>query len=347
MTTSLAYSFTSVMAALLAFGVTALLGKIVIPWLHKLKYGQTIKEIGPKWHEKKQGTPTMGGVMFFIGIFVACVVCLPIFSASVRTHTDIPRLSTLQKGYIWGGVGLGVFSGITGFLDDYISVVKKRNTGLSAKEKYLMQLVVAVGYLATIWLSGDRGQGITRIPFVGEVHLGIWFYLISVVLITGFINAVNLTDGIDGLCSSVTFFAAISLMLMAGMMRLFDIGIVAAALAGGCMGFLVWNFYPAKVFMGDTGSLFLGGIFCAVAYGLQLPILIPLVGIIYLCEAGSVILQRYYFKLTHGKRIFKMSPIHHHFELSGWSEVKIVTVFSAITIICGAIAVALTLYGVR
>ena len=339
------YGIFSVLAAIIAFAVTAILGKYMVPWLHKLRFGQTIKEIGPKWHQAKQGTPTMGGIMFVIGIFAACIICLPLFEAAAPSYTDVARLSRLQRGYIWGGVGLGVFSGFIGFIDDYISVVKHRNTGLSAKQKYLMQLAVAAAYLATIWLCGDKGQGITRIPFLGEVRLGIWFYIISVVMITGFINAVNLTDGIDGLCSSVTFFAAVTLMLIAGLMRFFDIGIMTAALAGGCIGFLVWNFYPAKVFMGDTGSLFLGGMFCAAAYGLQLPILIPLIGIIYLCEAGSVIIQRYYFKLTHGRRIFKMSPIHHHYELSGWSEVKIDAVFSAVTVVCGIIAVMLAVKG--
>ncbi len=346
MTISTAYGLCSVLAAGLGFGITALLGKTIIPWLHKLKYGQTIKEIGPTWHQAKQGTPTMGGIMFIAGILAACVVSLPIFSLIAPSYDVFSRLSALQKANIWGGIVMGVLFGAIGFLDDYLSVVKKQNTGLKALPKYLLMLGVTIAYLATLWLSGDNGDGLTIIPFVGTVKLGIWFYIISIVMITGFVNAVNLTDGIDGLCSSVTFFAVISLMLTAGLMTLFDIGIIAAAVAGGCIGFLVWNFYPAKVFMGDTGSLFLGGMFVAVAYGLQLPILIPLVGIIYLCEAGSVILQRYYYKLTHGKRIFKMSPIHHHFEMSGWSEVKIVTAFSSVTIAAGIIAIILVVLGV-
>ena len=345
MNNSSSYGIISVLAAVIAFAVTAVLGKFMIPWLHQLKYGQTIKEIGPTWHQKKQGTQTMGGIMFVAGIFAACVICLPLFEVTASSYSGFGRLSTLQKGYIWGGVCLGVLSGFIGFLDDYISVVKKRNTGLTPKQKYMLQFAVAIAYLATIWLCGDRGEGRTLIPFFGEVRLGIWFYIISIVMITGFINAVNLTDGIDGLCSSVTFFAAVTLMLIAGLVRFYDIGIMAAALAGGCVGFLVWNFYPAKVFMGDTGSLFLGGMFCAAAYGLRMPVLIPLIGLIYLTEAGSVILQRYYFKLTHGKRIFKMSPIHHHFEMCGWSEVKIDAVFSAVTVICGVLAVILAVKG--
>lgn len=347
MTEGTAYGLMSVLAAAFAFGVTALLGKVVIPWLTKLKYGQTIKEIGPTWHANKQGTPTMGGIMFIAGIIAACAIALPVYAKIVPSLTGAPRLSTLQSALIWAGLVMGLVFGSIGFLDDYIKVVKKRNTGLTAWQKYALQLVTTLAYLATVWLAGDGGKGATIIPFVGEVSLGIWFYIISVIMITGFVNAVNLTDGIDGLCTSVTFFAIIALMIAAGLMKLFDIGIIAAAVAGGCIGFLVWNFYPAKVFMGDTGSLFLGGMFCAVAYGLKLPILIPLVGIIYLAEAGSVIIQRYYFKLTHGKRIFKMSPIHHHFEMSGWSEIKIVTVFSTITVVCGVIAVLLVWFGLR
>ncbi|MBQ9994170.1 MAG: phospho-N-acetylmuramoyl-pentapeptide-transferase [Clostridia bacterium] len=338
----MAYVIISLLAAAAAFAITAGLGKVVIPWLHNLKYGQTIKEIGPTWHASKQGTPTMGGIMFAAGILLSCAIFLPIYSA-ITDSGEI--MSALDKVYLWGGLLMGLLYGVIGFLDDYIKVVKKQNTGLTALQKYLMQLAVVIIYLALVWICGDHGEGITRIPFVGEVRLGIWFYIISVVMITGFVNAVNLTDGIDGLCTSVTFFAIVTFMLIAGFTKFFDMGIVAASIAGGCIGFLVWNFYPAKVFMGDTGSLFLGGMFCAVAYAVELPILIPLVGIIYLCEAGSVMLQVGYFKATHGKRIFKMSPIHHHFEMSGWSEIKIVVVFSTVTIICGIIAALLVALG--
>ncbi|MBE6753705.1 MAG: phospho-N-acetylmuramoyl-pentapeptide-transferase [Ruminococcaceae bacterium] len=347
MTESVAYGLMSAVAAGVSFGVAALLGKKLIPWLRKLKYGQTIKEIGPAWHASKQGTPTMGGIVFIIGIVGACVIALPVFSALIPSMSGAPRLSTLKRVYIWAGVVMALLYGAIGFLDDYISVVKKRNTGLTPWPKYLLQLGAAAAYLAAVWIGGDRGEGLTLIPFVGEVQLGVWFYIISLVVITGFVNGVNLTDGIDGLCSSVTFFAMVILMLTAGFMQQFDMGIIAAATAGGCVGFLVWNFFPAKVFMGDTGSLFLGGMFCAVAYGIRMPVLIPLVGIIYLAEAGSVIVQRYYYKLTHGKRIFKMSPLHHHFEMCGWSEVKIVSVFSTVTVIGGVIAALAVAAGLR
>lgn len=334
--------YISLLAAVIAFGVTAFLGKFVIPWLHKLKYGQTIKEIGPKWHEKKQGTPTMGGIMFIVGILAALLVCLPVYR---HLQASGSIASYYETGAYWvrmlAGILMAVFFGAVGFLDDYIKVVKKQNEGLTPSQKMIFMLIIAGAYLLTLALLGDAT--VTTIPFLGDVNVHFWFYPISLIMIVGFVNAVNLTDGIDGLCSSVTFFTAIVFMMIAGMRHMFGMNIFAAAVAGGCVGFLVWNFFPAKVFMGDTGSLFLGGLFCAMAYSLNVPILVPLVGIIYLCEAGSVMLQVIYFKLTHGKRIFKMSPIHHHFEMSGWSEVKIVWSFSLVTLIAGVIAVALML----
>ena len=332
----------SLLASAMSFGITAALGKKIIPWLHKLKYGQTIKEIGPKWHEKKQGTPTMGGIMFIIGILASLIVCLPLY---YYLQSSGSVTSSYETGSYWvriiAGILMSVMFAAVGFLDDYIKVVKKQNDGLTPGQKMIFMTLIAGAFLATLALSGDAT--VTTIPFfTHDVDVGFWFYPISLIMIVGFVNAVNLTDGIDGLCSSVTFFVAIIFIVIAGMHSMFGMSIFAASVAGGCLGFLVWNFFPAKVFMGDTGSLFLGGLFCALAYGLNMPILIPLVGIIYLCEAGSVMLQVGYFKLTHGKRIFKMSPIHHHFEMSGWSEVKIVWVFSIVTLIAGVAAVALT-----
>ncbi len=340
MSVNSAYAIMSVLAAGIAFGVSALLGIVLIPWLQRLKFGQTIKEIGPTWHQKKQGTPTMGGIMFIAGIVLAIAVCIPCFFAMAKTY----EISTELKVKLWAGVALAIVCGVMGFLDDYTGIKKKENTGLTVKQKFALQFLTAGLFLGAIAIA-EKGAGKTYIPFVGEVELGIWFYLIALVLIVGFINAVNLTDGIDGLCGSVTFFAEICFMLIAALNGLFHVGILAASVAGGCLGFLVWNFHPAKVFMGDTGSLFLGGIFCATAFACDMPILIPLVGIIYLCETGSVMLQTTYFKLTHGKRIFKMTPIHHSFEMSGWSEVKIVTVFSLVTVVCGGIACLLAALG--
>ncbi|MBQ9900894.1 MAG: phospho-N-acetylmuramoyl-pentapeptide-transferase [Clostridia bacterium] len=334
----------SLLASAMSFAITAALGKKVIPWLHKLKYGQTIKEIGPKWHEKKQGTPTMGGIMFMAGILASLVVCLPLYYY-LRSGGSIASSYEDTTGYwvrLIAGILMAFMFGAVGFLDDYIKVVKKQNDGLTPGQKMIFMMLISGAFLATLAISGDAT--VTTIPFFSnDVDVGFWFYPVSLIMIVGFVNAVNLTDGIDGLCSSVTFFAAIVFIVIAGMHSMFGMSIFAAAVAGGCLGFLVWNFFPAKVFMGDTGSLFLGGLFCALAYGVNMPILIPLVGIIYLCEAGSVMLQVGYFKATHGKRIFKMSPIHHHFEMSGWSEVKIVWVFSVITLIAGVIAVALSI----
>ena len=334
--------FIMLLAAALAFGITAGLGEKVIPWLHKLKYGQTIKEIGPRWHEKKQGTPTMGGLMFIGGILISLAVCLPLY-AYLR-HKGLIASYYETSGYwvrLVAGVLMSVLFGAVGFLDDYIKVVRKQNDGLTPRQKILFMLLISGAYLASLAMIGDAT--VTSVPFAGDVNVGFWFYPISMFMIIGFVNAVNLTDGIDGLCSSVTFFAALIFLIIAGMRQMFGMSVFAASVAGGCLGFLMWNFFPAKVFMGDTGSLFLGGLFCALAYGVNLPILIPLVGIIYLCEAGSVMLQVGYFKLTHGKRIFKMSPIHHHFEMCGWSEVKIVWSFSFITLVAGVIAVALVM----
>ncbi|MDR1565141.1 MAG: phospho-N-acetylmuramoyl-pentapeptide-transferase [Oscillospiraceae bacterium] len=335
----------TVCAAVLSFAITAALGRVIIPMLQRLKFGQTIKEIGPKWHESKQGTPTMGGIMFVIGIILTVAVLIPSYfgvSSSVNSAI-LSNESPLYRTRLWAGIFLGISYGAIGFLDDYIKIVKKRNLGLTSMQKIILQIAVAAGYLVALIISGQGGD--TEIPFIGHVNLGVWFYPLALFIIVGFVNAVNLTDGVDGLATSVTFFAAVTFIFIASLRLMFGMSIVAAAVAGGCLGFLVWNFFPAKVFMGDTGSLFLGGLFCALAFGINMPILIIPVGIIYLCEAGSVMLQVAYFKLTHGKRIFKMSPIHHHFEMSGWSEIKIVTVFSAITILAGVISVLCVIYG--
>jgi len=334
----------SLLASGLSFGITAALGKKVIPWLHKLKYGQTIKEIGPKWHEKKQGTPTMGGLMFIAGILISLAVCLPLYYALYKGGSVVSNYEEPVSYWvrIIAGILMSVMFGAVGFLDDYIKVVKKQNDGLTPGQKMIFMTLISGAFLTTLALSGDAT--VTTIPFfTRDVDVGFWFYPVSLIMIVGFVNAVNLTDGIDGLCSSVTFFVAIVFIVIAGMHSMFGMSIFSAAVAGGCLGFLVWNFFPAKVFMGDTGSLFLGGLFCAMAYGVNMPILIPLVGIVYLCEAGSVMLQVGYFKITHGKRIFKMSPIHHHFEMSGWSEIKIVWVFSIVTLLAGVAAVALSI----
>ncbi len=328
-------NFEVIVAAVISFAVTAGSGYFLIPFLRKLKYGQTILEIGPSWHKSKQGTPTMGGIMFILGIVfaVACGFVFMLFS-----DKNNASVSYLQQVRLIAGVIMALAFGALGFLDDYIKVVKKRNLGLTAKQKMFAQIMIAVSYLAILFLSGDRSTSIW-FPFLGSLNFGVFYYPFAVFVIVGFVNAVNLTDGIDGLASSVTFVAAIGMMAITALLKIYSMDMLAAALAGGCLGFLIYNFHPAKVFMGDTGSMFLGGIIVALAFGVQQPLLLVLCGVIYLVETGSVMLQVAYFKLTHGKRIFKMSPIHHHFEMSGWSENKIVVVFSLVTLIGSAVAV--------
>ena len=325
-------------AAGVSFAVTAILGKFMIPFLRKINFGQTILEDGPKWHAKKQGTPTMGGIMFIIGIFVSCLIALGGFYFITDSGETL-----LMKIRVVAGVLMAIAYGLVGFLDDYIKVVKKRNLGLTAKQKLVFQFLIAGLYLLTLYLAGEKST--LYLPFVKEIELGVFYYIISALVIVGLVNAVNLTDGVDGLCSSVTFFAGIIFMIIASMLSMFGAGIVAASMAGGCMGFLIWNFNPAKVFMGDTGSLFFGGLFCALGFATGRPVLLILVGIIYIAEMFSVILQVGYFKLTHGKRLFKMSPLHHHYEMCGYGEVKICIVFSAVTVLFGALAYILTLLG--
>ncbi len=326
-------------AAAMAFGVTALLGIWLIPFLHKLNFGQTIRESGPTWHRKKNGTPTMGGFLFIAGILAASAVCLPLYYRSTGADPFVMAM----HAKLFGGLLMACGFGVIGFLDDYIKVVKKRNLGLTVRQKLLLQFLVAGCYLYSLYRAGSGGK--TLVPFAGGVDLGVWYWVISLLGIVGMVNAVNFTDGIDGLNASVTFFASLAFLAVAGVLRIEPVGILAAAAAGGCLGFLVWNFNPAKVFMGDTGSLFLGGLVCALGFALNLPILLLPVGVVYLCEILSVVLQVVYFKATHGKRLFKMSPIHHHFELCGWSEVKICAVFSLVTLLFGGGAVLLAAFG--
>ncbi|MBQ9969902.1 MAG: phospho-N-acetylmuramoyl-pentapeptide-transferase [Oscillospiraceae bacterium] len=318
-------------AVVAAFVITALSGKFIIPFLRKLKFGQTILEDGPTWHKAKQGTPTMGGMMFILGIVVAAVVGL------ITMNINGSDTGSLNQLYFIAGILMATAFGALGFADDYVKVVKKQNLGLTAKQKMAGQLLIAALYLAVLHFGGATST-ILQIPFLGQLDIGLLYYPFAMFVIVGTVNAVNLTDGIDGLCSSVTFVAAIGMMIVATILGVTEMNLLAGALAGGCLGFLCWNFHPAKVFMGDTGSLFLGGVVCALAFGVRFPVLLLFVGIIYIVETMSVILQVISFQST-GKRIFKMSPIHHHYEMSGWSEEKIVAVFSTVTAIGCVIAV--------
>ncbi len=334
-----------IMGAVAAALVTAVLGFAVIPWLHKLKFGQTILDIGPKWHEKKQGTPTMGGIMFIIGVVVAAAVTLvtdKLMGGDIIAQNSPVKNELYTK--FFSGLLFALCVALIGFADDYIKVVKKRNLGLTEKQKTVLQAVVIFSYLLSLYMSMG-GKPYMFIPFIGNVELGIFFWILGFVVIYGAINAVNFTDGIDGLCSSVTVTCGLSLCIIAYMHKLFGVSLMASLLIGGCIGFLFWNRNPAKVFMGDTGSMFLGGMVVATAYALNCPIILLLSGIVYVIEGASDVLQIGYYKLTHGKRIFKMAPIHHHFEMCGWKEKKIVAVFSIVNAIGGAAAVAIMYFG--
>ncbi len=324
-------------AAVVAFAITAVIGKYLIPFLHKLNFGQTILEIGPKWHKEKQGTPTMGGIMFIIGIVIATTAGVLLYAIG---HGGLDSVSR----FVFVGLLFALLNGGIGFIDDYVKVVKKRNLGLTAIQKLVLQFAAAALYLFLMYLCKDDTGFI--VPFVGYVDLGFFYYIIMAVALVGIVNSVNLTDGIDGLDGSVTFFACLFMMLIANVLGAHNANVIyAAASAGGCLGFLIWNFHPAKCFMGDTGSLFLGGIVCTIAFAMDMQLMLLLIALIYILEELSVVLQVSYFKLSHGKRIFKMSPIHHHFEMCGWSEMKIVCVFSAFTALCGLGALLLVIFG--
>lgn len=340
------FSVWTLLTALFSFGITAVLGKFLVPYLYKLKFGQTILDIGPSWHKEKQGTPTMGGIMFIIGIVVTSLASISLYYFFGTNITEIYQADPSQGMVtVFAGLGMALCYGGVGFIDDYIKVIKKRNLGLTAIQKLILQFGIAIIYFVVLELLGCGGTK-TIIPFVGVVDLGWLYYIISVIVIVGIVNAVNLTDGIDGLDGSITFFASLFIMVISSLLSNMSLTFFASAVLGGCLGFLVWNFHPAKTFMGDTGSLFLGGIVCAMLFAMDIPILLLPIGIVYLCEMFSVMLQVTYFKLTKGKRLFKMSPIHHHFEMCGWSEVKIVMVFSLVTAIFGVLSVLLVQFGV-
>ncbi len=322
-------SISCVVAAFAGFLVSAVSGKFLIPFLRKIKFGQTIKEIGPTWHQNKQGTPTMGGFMFAGGTIAGIIIG---FLVLLAVGDKLLYSTLLENARLFAGIGLSLAFGFVGFLDDYIKVVKKQNLGLKARQKMILQFFICIAYLLTLYFAGDTST-LVMIPFIGAVDFGIFYYPLAILVIIYGVNAVNLTDGIDGLAASVTFVVSIAFIVICGILNLVGISLFAAAMAGALLGFLIYNFHPAKVFMGDTGSMFLGGAVIALAVGTARPFLFFIVGFIYIVEALSVVLQVISFKTT-GKRIFKMSPIHHHFEMCSWSESKIVGVFSLVTLIC-------------
>lgn len=325
----------NLIVALVAFCISAIAGKFLIPLLKKLHFGQTIYEKGPAWHKSKQGTPMMGGFMFIIGITAAIAVGYALFryhKADVSVIPDNTELYRLLTGFAFALLNAGI-----GFTDDYIKAVKKQNLGLKAKQKMIMQFLLSSAFLLALYLLGDKSTSIT-FPFFGDIDFGILYYPLMILYLIFLTNAVNLTDGIDGLCGSVTVITGLSFVMLCAAMSMWEYSIFAMALAGGCLGFLVWNLHPAKVFMGDTGSMFLGGAVCALGFATHQHLLLALIAIVYIIEALSVVIQVLYFKITKGKRLFKMSPIHHHFELSGFSEYKIVITFSIAALIAGIAA---------
>lgn len=325
------------LAIVIAAVITGLLGYFMVPFLHKIKFGQTIREVGPSWHKNKQGTPTMGGIMFIIGSSVAAVICIAFLWLNGGAETQLMLVKVVA------GALMAVGFGIVGFLDDYISIKKHRNLGLTEIQKLILQFIIVGAYLLSVALAGGTTE--TVIPFLGSVDLGFFYYILAAVFIVGMVNAVNFTDGIDGLNTSVTLVVALVFSVITMLLNRVGLSLYAAAIVGAMIGFLFWNANPAKVFMGDTGSLFLGGAVCALAFGVDMPILLILIGIIYIVEILSVVLQVTYFKISHGKRIFKMAPIHHHFEMCGWNENKICFVFSGVTLLAGIIGVLLAVFG--
>ena len=315
-------------AAVVAFVISAVIGKFLVPALRRWKAGQSNKEDGPTWHMSKQGTPTMGGLMFIL----ATIIVVLVVNGPAILSGDWTSVIVLVFALVFGAIG---------FLDDYAKIKKKENTGLTAGQKFLLQLAAAILFIVLLRKCGILSPNL-YVPFFGvELHLPWVVYLIfAVLVITGTVNAVNITDGLDGLSSSVTlpvcaFFAAAFGWAWVKWQQSGTAGmaVFAAALFGGLVGFLVYNHYPAKVFMGDTGSLFLGGAVCGMAFALDMPLILILVGIIYIIETLSDIIQVTYFKATHGKRIFRMAPLHHHLEMGGWNEKKVVFVFASISLV--------------
>ena len=311
-----------------SFLMTVLLGRSIIPYLKSKKMEQIIREEGPSWHQCKAGTPTMGGICFIMAILIVCAGFAVFYALQNEQSTLIPMALTLA---------LAVFNGMVGFVDDYCKLIKKQNEGLKAWQKFALQIVAAILYIIALMATGYLDTSLT-IPFISvEIELGFFYYIFALFLITGMVNSVNLTDGIDGLASTVTlvvmgFFAVVAFDVMSESLTL-----ISATLIGGMIGFLVYNLHPAKVFMGDTGSLFLGGIVTGCAFLINNPLIIVIAGGIFVLEAASDIIQVGCYKLTH-KRVFKMAPIHHHFEKCGWNEAKIVTVFGGVTLLLCIVA---------
>lgn len=305
--------------AIAVFGLTVLAERILIPILRSKKAGQRILDIGPRWHKSKEGTPTMGGLGFILASLLVLAVFFIVQAVKGRSAEYIPLSLT---------IAYAVMNGAIGFVDDYCKLIKKQNEGLTWKQKLFLQLVAASAYVCVMSYTGNLDTAI-RIPFTAiSLELSYAAYPIAVILLAGVVNGANITDGIDGLASSITFLIGGFFAVWGFYLLDMQLSVLAAVLVGLSLGFLVYNFHPAKVFMGDTGSLFIGGL--VVAGGFQAGDIgvVLLISMVFILEMLSSLVQRLYFKLTHGKRLFKMAPVHHHFEKCGWTENKIVFVFS-------------------
>jgi len=309
-----------------SLAISIILGIVLIPVLRRMKAGQSIQEDGPVWHNKKQGTPTMGGIIFISGIIIACLAA---GSGEIRAG-NYSIIFVLAFALIFA---------LIGFLDDYEKLKKKQNLGLTARQKFALQLLVAVAFVLIMQFTGNLTTSV-YVPFADTSFdmPAILYYIFAAFVIVGTVNSVNITDGTDGLSSGVTIPVAIAFTMIAFVWNDAANGIVAAAITGGLAGFLIFNFYPAKVFMGDTGSLFLGGAVCALAFSMDMPLILIMLGFVYFIETLSVIIQVFYFKITKGKRVFKMAPIHHHFEMTGWSEYKVFAVFTSVSIVFAVVS---------
>jgi len=323
MKTEMLIEFLVVLAC--TFGLTVLFSHFVIPVLKSKKMGQKILEIGPRWHKSKEGTPTMGGICFIAAILLTVGGALLIGQKEIKSVLAV--------------LALAFGNGLIGLVDDRAKLMKKQNEGLLAWQKYLLQLIVGGLYLFLLHVL-NLSDTTLSLPFTDiSLELGIGYYVVALILITGMVNSVNLTDGIDGLASTVSLVVGGFFALAAFAAEMRALSLLSAALIGGVIGFLVYNFHPARVFMGDTGSLFLGGFLTGCAFALGEPLIILLCGLVFVIEAASVILQVSVFKLSgRKKRLFKMAPIHHHFEQCGWNEYKIVAVFGMASLLCCALA---------
>ncbi|MCR4889767.1 MAG: phospho-N-acetylmuramoyl-pentapeptide-transferase [Ruminococcus sp.] len=333
----------NLIVALLSFAIAGISGKWLVPFLHRIKFGQPIKtEDGPQWHAKKQGTPTMGGFMFIISTTLTAIGGY--WAYRIRYGLDSTAISTRNNFLVLLSVVIfSLLFGLIGFIDDYTKVARKNNDGLTPMQKIALQTLFSLGFLFMIYKFGD-GKTTIDLGFWESPSLGIFYYVILIPVIIYLTNAVNLTDGVDGLCGSVTFTAMLIFTVCCAILGKNEMSCFTMALAGGCLGFLIWNFNPAKCFMGDTGSMFLGAAVTATGLVLHKHLLMILVALVYIIEALSVVIQVSYFKYTkkkygEGRRIFKMTPIHHHFEMSGFSEYKIVVTFSSAGIIFGVLGI--------